>query len=217
VATLAARPSALRRLSYTRPWRVFATSFFKENAVCYQVLGLCSTLAVSNKLENAVAMGASVTFVMLVSSALVSLLRRIIPVQYRIVSYMIITATFTIGVDQFLRANFPTISGQLGPYVGLIITNCIVMGRQEAFAIKNGVGLSLIDSFGAALGYTLVLCGIAVVREVLGMGTLMGVKVTPPHFENWVVLSMAQGAWFVVAMFVWGFRRAAKLRAPEAE
>jgi Na+-transporting NADH:ubiquinone oxidoreductase subunit D len=207
----------IRRLAYTRPWRVFISGVFKENAVCYQVLGLCSTLAVSNKLENAIAMGASVLFVMLVSSSVISLLRNLIPVQYRIITYMIVTATFTIIVDQFLRANFPTISAQLGPYVGLIITNCIVMGRQEAFAIKNGIGLSLLDSLGAAIGYAVVLIGIAVVREFLGFGTLLGFKVTPPHFENWVVISMAQGAWFVVAMFVWGFRRVAQLRPLEQE
>ena len=206
-----------RKLAYTRPWRVFITGFFKENAVCYQVLGLCSTLAVSNKMENAVAMGASVVFVMLVSSAVISLLRRVIPVQYRIITYMIVTSTFVIIIDQFLKANFPTISGQLGPYVGLIITNCIVMGRQEAFAIKNGVGLSILDSLGAALSYSYVLVGIAAVREFLGFGSLLGVKVTPPHFENWVVISMAQGAWFVMAIFVWGFRRIAKLKPLEQE
>ncbi len=206
-----------RKLAYTRPWRVFITGFFKENAVCYQVLGLCSTLAVSNKMENAVAMGASVVFVMLVSSAVISLLRRVIPVQYRIITYMIVTSTFVIIIDHFLKANFPTISGQLGPYVGLIITNCIVMGRQEAFAIKNGVGLSILDSLGAALSYSYVLVGIAAVREFLGFGSLLGVKVTPPHFENWVVISMAQGAWFVMAIFVWGFRRIAKLKPLEQE
>jgi Na+-transporting NADH:ubiquinone oxidoreductase subunit D len=207
----------LRKLGYTRPWRTFITGFFRENAICYQVLGLCSTLAVSNKMENAIAMGASVVFVMLVSSAVISLLRRMIPVQYRIITYMIVTATVVIAVDQFLKANFPVISGQLGPYVGLIITNCIVMGRQEAFAIKNGVGLSLLDSLGAALSYTYVLVGIAAVREFLGFGTLLGVKVTPPQWENWVVISMAQGAWFVVALFVWGFRRVARLRPVEQE
>jgi Na+-transporting NADH:ubiquinone oxidoreductase subunit D len=207
----------LRKIAYTRPWRVFITGFFKENAVCYQVLGLCSTLAVSNKMENAVAMGASVIFVMLVSSTVISLLRRVIPTQYRIITYMIVTSTFVIIIDQFLKANFPTISGQLGPYVGLIITNCIVMGRQEAFAIKNGVGLSILDSLGAALSYSYVLVGIAAVREFLGFGSLLGVKVTPPHFENWVVISMAQGAWFVMAIFVWGFRRIAKLKPLEQE
>jgi Na+-transporting NADH:ubiquinone oxidoreductase subunit D len=204
-------------MAYTRPWRVFITGFFKENAVCYQVLGLCSTLAVSNKMENAIAMGASVVFVMLVSSSVISLLRKVIPVQYRIITYMIVTSTFVIIIDQFLKANFPTISAQLGPYVGLIITNCIVMGRQEAFAIKNGVGLSVLDSLGAALSYTYVLVGIAAVREFLGFGSLLGFKVTPPRFENWAVISMAQGAWFVVAMFVWGFRRIAKLRPLEQE
>jgi len=119
----------LRKLAYTRPWRVFIAGFFKENAVTYQLLGLCSTLAVSNKLENAIAMGLGVVFVVTISSALISVLRRWIPGQYRMITYMIVTSTFVIIVDQFLKANFPLISAQLGPYVGLIITNCIVMGR----------------------------------------------------------------------------------------
>jgi len=207
----------LRRFAYTRPWRVFITGFFKENAICYQVLGLCSTLAVSNKMENAIAMGASVVFVTAVSSVVVSLLRRVIPNQYRIITYMIITSTFVMLVDQFLKAKFPSISAQLGPYVGLIITNCIVMGRQEAFAIKNGVFLSLVDAVGSTLSYAYTLLAIAVIREFLGFGTLLGVKVTPARWDNWGVIAMAQGAWFVVAAFYWIFRRAARLKPAEAE
>lgn len=205
----------LQRLSYTRTGRTFLAGFFKENAVCYQLLGLCSALAVSNKLENAIAMGLGVVFVLTVSSSLVSMLRRFIPTQYRLISYMIITATFVIIVDQFLRAMFPAISSQLGPYVGLIITNCVVMGRQEAFAIKNGVWQSLVDGLGSSLSYFYTLAAMAVVRELLGFGTLLNVRVMPAGFERWVVISMAQGAWFVLAVFYWVFRRAARLQPAE--
>jgi Na+-transporting NADH:ubiquinone oxidoreductase subunit D len=207
----------LRRIAYTRPFRTFIAGFFKENAVTYQLLGLCSTLAVSNKMENAIAMGLGVVFVVTISSALISLLRRWIPPQYRMITYMIVTSTFVILVDQFLKANFPLISSQLGPYVGLIITNCIVMGRQEAFAIKNGAWLSLLDGLGSSMSYLYTLVILAFVREILGFGTLMGVRVMPESFPPWVVITMAQGAWFLLAIYYWIFRRVAKLKPIEQE
>jgi Na+-transporting NADH:ubiquinone oxidoreductase subunit D len=207
----------LRKIAYTRPFRTFIAGFFKENAVTYQLLGLCSTLAVSNKMENAIAMGLGVVFVVTISSALISLLRRWIPPQYRMITYMIVTSTFVILVDQFLKANFPLISSQLGPYVGLIITNCIVMGRQEAFAIKNGAWLSLLDGLGSSMSYLYTLVILAFVREILGFGTLMGVRVMPESFPPWVVITMAQGAWFLLAIYYWIFRRVAKLKPIEQE
>jgi Na+-transporting NADH:ubiquinone oxidoreductase subunit D len=203
---------SLRRLAYTRPWRVFVAGLFKENAVLYQLLGLCSVLAVSNKLENSIAMGAGVVFVVTISSTLIALLRRMIPPQYRMITYMIVTSTFVIIVDQALKALFPPVSAQLGPYVGLIITNCIVMGRQEAFAIKNGPWLSFLDGLGSSLSYVYTLVILGVIRELLGFGTLLGFRVTPPGFDNWVVITMAQGAWFLLAIFYWVFRRAARLQ-----
>jgi len=208
---------SLRRIAYTRPWRTFVAGFFKENAVVYQLLGLCSVLAVSNRMENAVAMGLGVVFVVTISSTLISLLRRWIPSQYRLITYMTVTSTFVIVVDQFLKANFPVISSQLGPYVGLIITNCIVMGRQEAFAIKNGAWLSFLDGLGSSLSYVYTLIILALIREVLGFGTLLNIRVLPQSFPPWVVISMAQGAWFLLAVFYWGFRRVAKLRPVEQE
>jgi Na+-transporting NADH:ubiquinone oxidoreductase subunit D len=207
----------LRKIAYTRPWRTFIAGFFKENAVTYQLLGLCSTLAVSNKMENAIAMGLGVVFVVTISSALISLLRKWIPPQYRMITYMIVTSTFVILVDQFLKASFPLISSQLGPYVGLIITNCIVMGRQEAFAIKNGAWLSFLDGLGSSLSYLYTLVILAFVREILGFGTLMGVRVMPESFPPWVVITMAQGAWFLLAIYYWVFRRVAKLKPVEQE
>jgi Na+-transporting NADH:ubiquinone oxidoreductase subunit D len=207
----------LRKIAYTRPWRTFIAGFFKENAVTYQLLGLCSTLAVSNKMENAIAMGLGVVFVVTISSALISLLRKWIPPQYRMITYMIVTSTFVILVDQFLKANFPLISSQLGPYVGLIITNCIVMGRQEAFAIKNGAWLSFLDGLGSSMSYLYTLVILAFIREILGFGTLMNVRVMPASFPPWVVITMAQGAWFLLAIYYWVFRRVAKLKPVDQE
>ena len=207
----------LRKIAYTRPFRTFIAGFFKENAVTYQLLGLCSTLAVSNKMENAIAMGLGVVFVVTISSALISLLRKWIPPQYRMITYMIVTSTFVILVDQFLKANFPLISSQLGPYVGLIITNCIVMGRQEAFAIKNGAWLSFLDGLGSSMSYLYTLVILAFIREILGFGTLMNVRVMPESFPPWVVITMAQGAWFLLAIYYWVFRRVAKLKPVEQE
>jgi Na+-transporting NADH:ubiquinone oxidoreductase subunit D len=206
-----------RRIAYTRPWRTFITGFFKENAVVYQLLGLCSILAVSNKMENALAMGFGVVFVMTVSSSLVALLRGRIPPQYRLITYMIVTSTFVIIVDQFLKANFPLISAQLGPYVGLIITNCIVMGRQEAFASKNGVWLSFLDALGSSLSYLYTMVILAFFREILGFGTLLNIRVLPASFPPWVVISMAQGTWFLLAVYYWVFRRVAKLKPAEQD
>jgi Na(+)-translocating NADH:ubiquinone oxidoreductase D subunit len=206
----------LLKLSYTRGFRTFIKGFFKENTVCYQLLGLCSALAVSNKVENALAMGLGVTFVLVVSSFLVAALRNYVPPSYRIITYMIIISTLVIFVDQYFKAFFPVISRQLGPYVALIITNCIIMGRQEAFAIKNPVGYSLLDGLGNAFSYTYSLLIIASVREVLAFGTFLNFRVMPQGFDNWVVMAMAPGAFFLLAIYLWVFRIVAKLK-PERE
>lgn len=206
----------IQKFFYTRGFRTFIKGFFKENTICFQLLGLCSALAVSNKVENALAMGLGVLFVLIVSSFMVALLRSYVPSQYRIITYMIIISTLVIFVDQYLKAFFPIISRQLGPYVALIITNCIIMGRQEAFAIKNPIGVSLLDAVGNALSYTYSLLLIASVREVLAFGTFLNFKVVPAGFENWVVMAMAPGAFFLLAVYLWIFRIAAKLK-PETE
>ncbi len=205
-----------RRLLYTRALQTFSKGFFKENTICFQLLGLCSALAITNKVENALAMGLGVIFVLILTSVAVSSLRGLIPPQYRIISYMIIISTLVIVVDQFLKAYFPKISTQLSAYVALIITNCIVMGRQEAFAIKNPVRYSFLDALGNGISYTYSLLIIASVREILAFGTFMNFKVTPESFENWIVMAMAPGAFFLMAIYLWIFRGVAKL-LPEEE
>lgn len=201
----------LYRLFYTRPFRVFAKGFFKENAVCCQLLGLCSALAVSNRVENAIAMALGVTFVLTCSSLIVSALRSFIPSEYRIITFMIIISTLVIFADQYIKACFPEISAQLGPYVALIITNCIIMGRHEAFAMKRSPGYAILDALGNSLSYAYSLLIIAAVREVLAFGTLLNIRVTPQSFTPWVVMATAPGAFFLLAIYIWVFRIGARL------
>lgn len=206
----------LGKLSYTRTARTFIKSAFKDNTICCQLLGLCSALAVTSKVENALAMGFGVIFVLIISSASISSLRKLLPSQFRIITYMIVISTLVIFVDQFLKAFFPIISKQLGPYVALIITNCILMGRQEAFASKNPVGYSIVDAIGSGISYTYSLLIIAAIREVLAFGTILNIRVMPAGFTNWVVMAMAPGAFFLFALYIWVFRGMAKLQ-PEKD
>ncbi|MBM4142614.1 MAG: NADH:ubiquinone reductase (Na(+)-transporting) subunit D [Lentisphaerae bacterium] len=177
-------------------------------------LGICSALAVSNKVENAIAMGAGVTFVLIATAVMVSSLRKMIPARGRMITYMVTIASFVIVVDKFLKAYFPVISETMGPYVGLIITNCILMGRAEAFYARNPLGLSLVDAVANGIAYSYTLTGIAVVREVLGFGTLLGMRVMPAGWENWVVLSLAPGAFFLLGLFLWITRTLAGVEPP---
>ena len=189
------------KLTKTPSFKTMLNGVWRDHPIFSMVLGICSALAVSNTVANALAMGAGVTFVLLATGLLISLLRSLIPSRVRMITYMIVIATFVIVVDRALKAMFPEISQAIGPYVGLIITNCIIMGRAEAFYAQNGVGQSLLDA---------VANGIAIVREVLGFGTILGIQVMPESFTNWVVMAMAPGAFFVLAIFIWITRTLAK-------
>ena len=190
---------------------------WREHPIFSACLGICSALAVSNKVENAIAMGVGVAFVLIATAVIISALRSLIPQRVRIITYMITIASFVIIVQKFLDAFTPTISEALGPYVGLIITNCIIMGRAEAFYIQNDIRLSVIDAVANGLSYTYTLVAIAVVREVLGFGTLLGMRVTPSGWENWVVMSMAPGAFFVLGVTLWISRTIAEGKSEEEE
>ena len=148
-------------------------------------------------------MGVGVTFVLVATAIFVSALRRLIPQRVRIITYMIIIASFVIIVDKTLQAFFPTISENVGPYVGLIITNCIIMGRAEAFFIQNKIYPSVVDAFANGLAYSYTLIAIAVVRELLGFGTILEYRIMPSGWENWVVMSMAPGAFFLLGLAIW--------------
>ena len=201
------KPSTWLRLQYKKWFVLLRRGLTEENPIIVTVLGICSSLAVTNRVENAIFMGLGVTFVIIASSALVSLLRNLIPSKVRMVAYMVIISVFTIVVQMFLQAFVPTVADRLGSYTGLIITNCIVMGRAEAFAIKNPVKFTLIDGLANGLGYMLVLVLIASVREPLAFGQYFGMTI--PGFENWIkwnVMALAPGGFFVLGMIAWGFR-----------
>ena len=176
---------------------------WRDHPIFSMLLGICSALAVSNRVENAIAMGAGVTFVLIGTAVLISLLRSFIPQRIRMITYMITIASFVIIVDRVLKAYYPTISESIGPYVGLIITNCIIMGRCEAFFVQNTFGQSLLDSLANGFGYTYTLVIIAIVREFLGFGTILNFQVMPDHWTRWVVMAMAPGAFFVLSIFIW--------------
>ena len=183
---------------------------WRDHPIFSMLLGICSALAVSNRVENAIAMGAGVTFVLLATGILVAFLRNFIPQRIRMITYMIIIASFVIIVDKFLKAFYPVISESIGPYVGLIITNCIIMGRAEAFYIQNTLQQSILDAFANGFGYTYTLVSIAIVRELLGFGTILRFQIIPDDWTKWVVMAMAPGAFFVLSLFIWITRTLAK-------
>jgi Na+-transporting NADH:ubiquinone oxidoreductase subunit D len=196
--------------------KTFLTPLGKDNPVFAQILGICSTLAVTNKLENTVVMSLGVIFTLMFSSLTLSLIRKLIPGRIRMMVETMVIATFVIIVDITLKAYLPDIWKQLGPYVGLIITNCIIMGRAEAFALNNKAGLSLIDGFASGLGYSYVLIAIAAVRELLGTGTLWGIQILGDWWVSWSIMIMPPGAFFMLAIFIWIVKEAFIIEKGEA-
>lgn len=194
--------------------KVLLANLGVDNPVFVQILGICSTLAVTNVVRNTVVMCLGLIFTTALSNWTVSLLRRLIPSRTRMMVEVMIIAGYVIVVDIVLRAFQPEISRQLGPYVGLIITNCIVMGRAEAFALTNKPVLSFVDGATAGMGYAYVLILIAVIRELMGSGTVWGIRLLGSWWTNWSIMVMAPGAFFVLALFIWVVR--AKFLKPEA-
>lgn len=183
--------------------KIFLGNLGENNPVFAQVLGICSALAVTNFLKNTVVMVIGVIFVTSLSSLTVSALRKFIPQRVRMMAETLIIAAYVIVVDIVLHAYVPDVWHQLGPYVGLIITNCIIMGRTEAFAMGNPPGISLVDGLTSGLGYAYVLLAMAFFRELLGLGTLWGVPVLGDWWINWSIMVMPPGAFFMLAVFVW--------------
>ncbi|HSG89068.1 MAG TPA: NADH:ubiquinone reductase (Na(+)-transporting) subunit D [Pseudomonadales bacterium] len=193
-----------------------------DNPVTMQILGLCSALAVSSALEPALIMSLSVTGVLAFSSVSISLLRRVLPRSIRLILEMTIIASAVIVVDETLKAFAPGISAVLTVFVGLIVTNCIVLGRAEAFALHNSVGASLADALGNGLGYSLILLTVAAVRELFGSGTLFEVPILPLLADGgWyrpnAMMQLAPSAFFLIALIIWGLRswRTEQVEAPE--
>ena len=180
----------------------FIKGLWKENPVFVQVLGMCPTLAVSNTATNALAMGLATTFVLIMSSTLVSLFRKFIPKQVRIASFILIIATFVTVVDYVIQAISLELYKALGAFIALIVVNCIILGRAEAFASKNTIGKSFLDALGMGAGFTFALLNLGAVREIIGVGTFFGISLFGPHYEPWMVMILPGGGFFTLGTWL---------------
>jgi len=182
-----------------------------NNPIALQVIGICSALAVTTKMETSIVMCIAVIAVMIGSSFAISILRNNIPSSIRIIVQLSVIASFVILTDQILQAYMYDISKQLSVFVGLIITNCIVMGRAEAYAMQNGPFMSVLDGVGNALGYSIVLISVAFFRELFGSGSLMGITLLNPVTQGgWYtpngLMVLSPGAFFLIGLFIWALR-----------
>ena len=195
---------------------IFLKGLWRDNPIFRQVLGICSTLAVTNLLANTLFMCFGVLFVTSLSNLTISLLRNYIPPRVRMIVQVLIIASFVMMVDIIIKAFAPDIHRFIGPYVGLIITNCIIMGRAEAFASQNRPGASFLDGIACGLGYSVILIAIACIREPLGFGTLLGytLPVQDLWWHPWTIMVMPPGAFFMLAIVTW-FARNASSRTAE--
>jgi electron transport complex protein RnfE len=180
----------------------FLKGLWEENPVFRQLLGLCPTLAVTGTVITGIAMGLATTFVLIFSSLVVASIKKLVPAQVRIATYIVIIASFVTIADQFLKAFFFPISEALGPYVPLIVVNCIILGRQEAFSSKNSVGRSLVDALGMSTGFILALLALSTIREILGAGTFLGYQVMGPWFKPWLIMILPAGAFITLGILL---------------
>ncbi|HOY64880.1 MAG TPA: electron transport complex subunit E [bacterium] len=173
---------------------------FRENPLLRLLLGTCPSLAVTSSLENGIGMGAATTFVLLCSNALVSLIKGIVPSKVRIPVFVVIIATFVTITDLSMSAYVPDLHKNLGLFIPLIVVNCIILGRAEAFASKNGILPSLLDGLGMGIGYTLALCLIGSIREILGAGTLLGASLFGPAYQPFLMFVLPAGAFLTLGL-----------------
>jgi electron transport complex protein RnfE len=199
----------------------FIKGLWRENPVFVQVLGMCPVLAVSNTARNALAMGLATLFVLVMSNAAVSSLRRFIPKQVRIATFILIIATFVTVVDFAIQAISLDLHKALGAFIALIVVNCLILGRAEAFASKNPVGPSIMDGLGMGLGFTFGLFCLGAVREIPGSGSLFGVPLFHDDFQIWVVMILPSGGFFTLAGWLLVFNafseRKARLQSGDDE
>jgi electron transport complex protein RnfE len=179
----------------------FKKGIFSENPTFALILGLCPTLAVSNSLRNGLGMGVATTFVLLGSNIMISSVRNLIPAKIRIPCFIVVIATFVTIVELLLKAYFPVLDESLGIYVPLIVVNCIILGRAEAFASKNNVLRSIFDALGMGVGFTLALLIISSIRELLGSGTILGYTVLP-GFQPVIIMILAPGALLTLGLLI---------------
>ncbi len=185
---------------------------FRENPTFVQVLGMCPALAVTNSALNGVVMGAASTFVLVMSSLMISALRKAIPSQVRISTYVVVIATFVTVADFTLQALLPAAHHEMAAFIALIVVNCVILGRAEAFASKNPILLSIADALGMGIGFALALVLIGSVREVLGSGSLFGHPVLGAAFEPWVVMVLPPGGFLVLGVMLLGLAKLAEIR-----
>jgi electron transport complex protein RnfE len=188
----------------TTPKEDLTRGIWRENPVFLQMLGLCPALAVTNTVENAIAMGLATFFVLFCSSLLVSSCKSFIPHEVRISTYILIIATFVTLADMVLEAVVPEVHKELGAFIALIVVNCMILGRQEAFASKKPVGRSLLDATGTGIGFLIAMLMMGGFREVLGMGTFLGFPIFGPSYEPWVVMILPAGGFLTLGFIMLG-------------
>ncbi len=182
--------------------KIFLNGLIDENPTFVQLLGMCSTLAVTTSVKNGLGMGLSTAAVLTASNVLISLLRKVIPEKVRIAAYVVIIATFVTMVQMCLNAYLPDLSNQLGIFIPLIVVNCIILARAEAFASKNSVGKSALDGLGMGLGFTGALCIVSAVREFFGAGTLWGIKIYGERLTPPAIIGMPPGGFIVLGLLI---------------
>ena len=180
----------------------FINGLWKENPTFRLVLGMCPTLAVTNAAANGVSMGLDTTIVLVGSNIMVSALKKVIPDEVRIPAYVIIIATFVTIADLVLAAFFPEMYKVLGLFIPLIVVNCIILARAEAFAAKNGIGKSALDGLGMGLGFTWALTFLGIIREILGMGSVVGIKLFGEGFVSWIIFILPPGAFLTLGLIL---------------
>jgi electron transport complex protein RnfE len=200
----------------TTPQEALIRGVWRENPVLIQMLGLCPALAVTNTVANSLAMGLATFFVLVGSSLLVSTFKRFIPHQVRISTYIMIIATFVTVADMSLEAIVPDIHKALGAFIALIVVNCMILSRQEAFASKQSIGRSLLDASGTGFGFIIALVLMGSVREVLGNGTFLGLSVLGPSYEPWVIMILPPGGFLTLGFILLTLSWVRSRRAPKS-
>jgi len=189
-------------MSMKKLYSIFKQGIIFENPLLMLMIGLCSAIAVTSNVSNGIGMGLAMTFVLLFSEIIISLFRKLIPSMIRIPIFIIVIAAFTTMVDLVMKAYFPDLSKSMGVFIPLIVVNCIIMGRVEAFASKQNLPSVIADSLGMGLGYTWVLIGLAAVRELLGNGTLAGIQIMPASYKPILFFILPPGGFFVFSLFI---------------
>ncbi|MBD3367021.1 MAG: RnfABCDGE type electron transport complex subunit E [Candidatus Eisenbacteria bacterium] len=190
---------------------------YRENPVFRLALGLCPALAVSTSVENAIGMGGAATFVLLGSNIVISLVRKAIPAKVRIPCFIVVIATFVTIVELVMGAYLPELSKSLGIFIPLIVVNCIILGRAEAFASKNGLGLSILDAVGMGIGFTFALVTVSAIREIMGDGKLFGYMVFGPGYKPVLMMILAPGAFITMGLLMGYFNMIDAMRRRKSE